>query len=497
MSLKVVSRSNLRYRGHMSNSDARQVGVAPLSHLESLANHGQNGFVVLNRLRSFWKNSVARSKTGQFSFWLGHYHVVGLSGEAARKTFLEHRDLERITAAVLHGVGPEVVPPIHPIFRSTPKGHSYFQRRVLDLVTTDHLRKNLSRVTKDARDTFDTLSRSAEEFVDPVQTCYRLVLKQSCRVLCTDEISDTPQYMDSYLSWMKMLQTLSSGHAVCRPWLPSWTLMKRRYGRRGLHNLVAPIVSRRMEKGAPRKDDTLQLLINSGDSQDYIVTYFISILFISVANAGKLAGVLLTMVANHADWQEKIYNEVKEAAAVHATNKDVPIVDQLNSLSLEAWESSFVFLELCFREAIRMHVAFPMTRYNESSKAIPIPGTGEVIPPGSMVAYNTGEAHFNEKLYPVPGKLDPMRFSEGCNEHSKETYAFLGWGNGRHRCVGQRWAKLQHYIVIAYAIAKFKWIACDQNGKPIPSFDRETDFDRHGNKLATGIYLKHIPREKS
>ena len=363
------------------------------------------------------------SKTGQFSFWLGHYHVVGISGETARKTFLEHRDLERIAAAVLHGVGPEVVPPIHPIFKSTATKHSYFQRKVLDFTTTDHLAKNLPRVAKDARDTFHELSKSTTGFVNPVKACYRLVLKQSCRVLCTDEISDTPEYMNAYLSWMNMLQTLSSGHAACRPWLPSWTLMKRRYGRRGLQNLVAPIVSRRMEKDASRKDDTLQYLIDNGESQDYIVTYFISILFISVANAGKLAGVLLTMMANHPDWQEKIYGEVKAAAAAHAIDQDAPLLDQLSSLSLEDWESSFVFLELCFREAIRMHVAFPMTRYNESSKAIPIPGTNEVIPPGSMVAYHTGEAHFNERLYPIPGKIDPSRFGEGRNEHTKETYS--------------------------------------------------------------------------
>jgi hypothetical protein len=63
--------------------------------------------------------------------------------------------------------------------------------------------------------------------------------------------------------------------------------------------------------------------------------------------------------------------------------------------------------------------------------------------------------------------------------------------------VGQRWAKLQHYIVIAYALAMFKWIPCDEHGVPIPTVDRETDFDKHGNSLAKGIYLKHIPRQKA
>jgi cytochrome P450 len=366
---------------------------------------------------------VARSKTGHFSFWLGKYHVVGVSGEAARKGFLEHADLERVAAAVLHGVGPEIVPPIHPIFRSVPKGHSYFQRRVLDFVKTDHLAKNLPKVTKDSRTVFEALAKSPKGFVNPVDACYRLVLKQSCRILCTDQISDTPSLMDTYLGWTSMLQHVSSGHTVCMPWLPSWSHMKRQYCRRGLNNLVAPIVANRMKEGAARQDDTLQTLIDDGDSQDYIVTFFISILFISVANAGKLAGVLLTMMANHANWQDKIYGEVKAAAAAHSKNKEAPLVDQLDSLPLEAWEESFTFLELCFREAIRMHVAFPMIRVNESRQPILIPGTKEIIPPGSFVAYNTGDAHFSEKLYPNPGRLDPSRFSEGRNEYKKESYA--------------------------------------------------------------------------
>lgn len=366
---------------------------------------------------------MARSETGHFSFWLGKNHVVGVSGEAARKGFLEHPDLERVAAAVLHGVGPEIVPPIHPIFRSVPKGHSYFQRRVLDLVSAKQLAKHLPRVTKDARHVFEALERGPKIFVNPVDACYRLVLKQSCRVLCTDQISETPALMDTYLDWTSRLQHLSSGHTVCMPWLPSLSHMKRRYCRRGLHNLVSPIVANRMKPGATRTDDTLQLLIDDGDSLDYITTFFISILFISVANAGKLAGVLLTMMANHADWQEKIYAEVKAAAFAHSKNKNASLVDQLDSLSLEAWEESFTFLELCFKEAIRMHVAFPMIRVNESRKAIYIPGTKEIIPPGSFVAYNTGDAHFDENLYPRPGRIEPLRFSEGRNEYKRESYA--------------------------------------------------------------------------
>lgn len=66
-----------------------------------------------------------------------------------------------------------------------------------------------------------------------------------------------------------------------------------------------------------------------------------------------------------------------------------------------------------------MHVAFAMTRQNMSPNPIPIPGTDEVIPVGSFVAYNTGDVHYNEKLYPNPQKLDPFREAR---EEFKQSY---------------------------------------------------------------------------
>ena len=295
-------------------------------------------------------------------------------------------------------------------------------------MTSEHLAKMLPRVTRDAQATFQSLARSAAGKINAIDTCYNLVLKQSSRVVCTDEISDTPELLDTYLSYNTMLMHLSSGHTVAMPWLPSLSHLKRKYCRRGLHNLVKPIVNTRMAKGASRVDDTLQVLIDNGDSKDYIITFFINVLFISVGNAGKLAGGLLNTFAQHTfaqhtEWQEGIYEEIKAAVKVHSTNKNAPLVEQLGSLSLEAWESSFPFTGRCFTESIRIHVAFPMIRQNMSSNPLRIPGTDEVIPSGSFVAYNTGDVHYNENLYPNPTKLDPERFSEGREEFKKETYS--------------------------------------------------------------------------
>jgi hypothetical protein len=41
----------------------------------------------------FFQNAIAQSSTGNFSFFLGKYPVVGLSGETGRRVFFDSRDL--------------------------------------------------------------------------------------------------------------------------------------------------------------------------------------------------------------------------------------------------------------------------------------------------------------------------------------------------------------------------------------------------------------------
>lgn len=399
----------------------------------SLPGNGKPCFFVLRctrilaltkRFRLFWKNCVKESKTGNFSFWLNKYHVVGVSGEAARKMYLDDRDLDFVQGATLVGHGPDMPGPGHEIFKPDfHNGRSYFLRRLLELQKSEQLAKRLPCVIRDARAAFEAMAKDSSGVTNPSDACYRIVVTQACRVVCTDEIADNPKLLESCVGYLSILQATSSIHSVAVPWLPSWSYMKRRYGRYGISNLVTPLVENRMKKGAARVDDTLQTFVDNGDSKEHIISFFISILFISTANAGALAGAMLNIMAHHTYWQEKVYGEIKAAARAHCTNKNAPLVEQLDSIPLESWESSFPSIDLCFKEAIRMWVAFPMVRLNMGLDAIPIPGSDEVIPPGSFASYNTTEVHYNEELYPNPTVFDPERFLEGREEFKKQTYS--------------------------------------------------------------------------
>ncbi|RAL16210.1 cytochrome P450, partial [Aspergillus homomorphus CBS 101889] len=447
---------------------------------------------------AFWKDCVAKSKTGHFSFWLGKIHVVGVSGAAARKVFLDNPNFDFVRGAQLVGHGPDFVPPLHEIFHSNyQNGRSYFQRRLVDLQKSEQLAKRLPGVARDARVAFEALRENPSSVMNPTDACYRLVVQQASRVVCSDEIAGNPALLAKTQNVLSLLMHTSSIHTVALPYLPSIAKLKRRWGRYGLSRIVTPIVQRRLQKGAPRRDDVVQSMVDSGDSREWMVNFFISILFIASANAGYLCGAMLNILAHHPDWQTRIYREIKAVAEAHAPNRHAPLVDQLDSIPLEAWETFFPSIDLCFKEAIRMWVAFPMIRLNMAPHAVPIPGSNEVIPANTFAAYNTTEVHFNPELYPDPYKYDPDRFREGREEFKKEVYGFVGWGQGKHPCMGMRWAKIQLNIILAYALAMYEWSGCDADGQPSTHFDRKTDLNAPGPSLPVGLFCKYVPRKRA
>jgi cytochrome P450 len=377
------------------------------------------------RCRSFWKNSSGESKTGNFSFWLGTRHVVGIIGPAARKMFFDNPNLDFVSGAIILPFGIHFWPPIHEIFRPgfhNGRSNTFFLRRLLELMKTEQLNKYLPRVLRDARTGFeDFLAENPSGVIRPPEI-WHTVFRQNCRLVFTDEVVDDPKLFESCRRNIDTLLHTFSHYNVPFRYLPSPSYLRRRFARYGLVGLVSDIVNKRMKKDAPRMDDPVQILIDNNDRKDYIIEFFVSAMFISTTNAHVIAGQLLNIIAIHTDWQERIYNEFKAVADAHSKNKDASMVEKLSSIPLEAWEGSFPSFDLVLKETIRMWTSFAVTRLNTSPNPIPIPGSDEVVPGNTFVIYNSTEVNFSEELYPNPTKFDPERFLEGREEFKKQTY---------------------------------------------------------------------------
>lgn len=74
----------------------------------------------------------------------------------------------------------------------------------------------------------------------------------------------------------------------------------------------------------------------------------------------------------------------------------------------------------------------------------------------------------------------------------------MGWGGGRHPCIGMRWAKIQQNIILAYALALYKWNGCDEHGNDTTEFRQPNHALAHlAPKLPSGTHIKFAPREEN
>lgn len=169
---------------------------------------------------------------------------------------------------------------------------------------------------------------------------------------------------------------------------------------------------------------------------------------------------MLVYLADNPKWLELVREEVEAVATRYCADPSVPTVDRLMQVPIEAWDAEFPTIDLMLKECIRMNVPLACLRKNLSSVAIPLNKEGtEVIPPEAYVSCHMNEVHQDPDIYTDPLKFDPARYLPGREEDKKKPYAWVGWGAGRHPCLGMKFAKLENTIITAFWIASFQSVA--------------------------------------
>lgn len=339
--------------------------------------------------------------------------------------FYDNPNLDFVSGTFIMAFGVHFWYRIHEIFRTgyaRGRSNTYFLKRLTELMKTDQLNRVLPNLIGDARASFEVLLEENPSGVIQPPGTWRTVLKQNCRMFFTDEVVDNADLFAELSGYIDVSLHTFSTYNVFIPWLPSPSYLRRRWARRGLVKIVTKIVDERMKPGAKRIDDPVQALIDNGDKREWIIEFFVSVMFISSTNAHVMASQMLNILAIHTNWQERILGEIEAVADLHCKDKDATLVEKLKTVPLEGWDNSIPSLELCLKEAIRMWTSFSVMRYNMSKEPIPIPGTNEVVPGRTFVLYNSTEVNFSEELFPNPKTFDPERFLEGREEFKRQTY---------------------------------------------------------------------------
>jgi sterol 14-demethylase len=78
------------------------------------------------------------------------------------------------------------------------------------------------------------------------------------------------------------------------------------------------------------------------------------------------------------------------------------------------------------------------------------------VPAGSLAMVSPAVAHRLPSVFAQPGQYDPDRFAPGREEHKKTLYTLIGFGGGKHRCIGFVFAYQQVMMIWAHLLHHFE-----------------------------------------
>jgi cytochrome P450 len=121
-------------------------------------------------------------------------------------------------------------------------------------------------------------------------------------------------------------------------------------------------------------------------------------------------------------------------------------------------------LELVLRETLRLIVTGTALRRNVVDD---IPLYNKIVRKGAFMAYPLSDVHLNPDVYTDPYTFNPERWEEREGEDKEKKhgpFTFLGWGAGRHPCLGMKTAKLEIKMIVTLIIAGFEYKLVDKSG---------------------------------
>ena len=238
--------------------------------------------------------------------------------------------------------------------------------------------------------------------------------------------------------------------AFFAPGFPTLANRRRDRARRELVELMAPLIAQRRASGR-RCDDFLDTLITSRSADgmdlndDTITGLLLTLLFAGQHTSAVLAtwtGLLLLQSPRH-------------LAPVLAEQTEVLASEGMTLAALK----QLIRLERCIKEAERMHP--PLTiLIRKVLKDFEF--GAHRVPAGEYVIVSPAVSHRNPEIFADPCRYDPDRFAVPREEDRRTPNALIGFGGGKHRCIGLAFAYQQIKVIWSVLLQRYSFELVDK-----------------------------------
>ena len=316
-----------------------------------------------------------------------------------------------------------------------------------DSLKSNRLRMYVGMMVKEAEDFFAKWGDEGE--VDLLEQLSELIVLTASRCLLGREIRET-----LYSEVTSLVHDLDKGMvplSVFFPYAPIEAHRKRDAARKKLAMIFDKVIQARRESGAS-EPDVLQTFIDarykdgSKLSNDQVLGMLIAVLF-----AGQHTSSItstwtgLLSIANKSRVIPTLEKEQRKIMKEHGNNLDFDILAKMDEL------------HFAVKEALRMHPPLIMLL---RMAQVPFDvetsdGKKYTIPKGHIVATSPAFAHRLENVYSDPDVYNPGRFREPNPEDKAAFASFIGFGGGRHGCMGETFAYMQIKTIWSILLRNF------------------------------------------
>ncbi|KAJ3905434.1 cytochrome P450 [Lentinula edodes] len=377
--------------------------------------------------------------------------VVGLRGQEARKVFFNERNFSTSEGyKVFSKAAP--VPELAKTLLSAEEGHGlHFKKQLEILVNQNRLADIIATMLGDMQRLTDTWNNKGS--MDPFDKINDITFHVTAHMITSNDFVSDPVNFSRFQTHFFTQLKNNTPAMIFLPWFYRKSQREKEIAITSLFTTLTSYIEAR-EKDKIPTSEPIDLLLDHGMNSQEIIQFILGFLFGGVYNATKAISWILIYISMHSQWKMAIRSEVENVLSKHSFDISKPLYRRLSEVPLEAWEESLPTLDLVISETFRLVMNQTVLRRN-IGEDVEIPGGQGHVPSGAFVAYSNADAHLEPEIYDDPWSFKPDRF-----EHGKQKVLsndFLGWGAGRHRCVGLGIAKLTIKTIVCLFVMTYDY----------------------------------------
>lgn len=218
-------------------------------------------------------------------------------------------------------------------------------------------------------------------------------------------------------------------------------------GQRAKRKMEALIRAIIIERRARPGNDLTSILAAERDEDgelwpvDVLVPHLNVLLFAAHDTTAGATSHLLMYLAK----PENLHLQEKLREQAFAMGKENPSLDDLDV---------YVDMENAVLESLRLHPAVT-TIMRRTTRDVRI---GDRDIPADTMLFNMSHwIHRHPDYWSNPQAFDPDRFSEARREHKKDSFQFLPFGGGAHKCVGMHVALMNAKLILHHILRRYRF----------------------------------------